>query len=75
VWHVADAIRLGLSNDDLFALTKIDPWFLEQIRDLMQFEALLVGQGGKKSLRLRSRFCGRPRSLAFQMIVSRSSSA
>ncbi|MGH7182476.1 MAG: carbamoyl-phosphate synthase large subunit, partial [Nitrospiraceae bacterium] len=32
LWHVADAIRLDLSNDDLFALTKIDPWFLEQIR-------------------------------------------
>jgi carbamoyl-phosphate synthase large subunit len=48
LWHVADGIRLGLSNDDLFSLTKIDPWFLEQIRELMQFEALLVGQAGKK---------------------------
>jgi carbamoyl-phosphate synthase large subunit len=47
LWHVADGIRIGLSNDELFALTKIDPWFLEQIRELMQYEALLVGQETK----------------------------
>ena len=27
LWHVADGVRLGLSNDDLFALTTIDPWY------------------------------------------------
>ncbi|MEO5864523.1 MAG: carbamoyl-phosphate synthase large subunit, partial [Nitrospiraceae bacterium] len=48
LWHVADGMRLGLSNADLFALTKIDPWFLTQIRELMEFETLLVGQAGKK---------------------------
>ncbi len=42
LWHVADAVRLGLSNEELFSLTKIDPWFLEQIRELMQFEARLA---------------------------------
>jgi carbamoyl-phosphate synthase large subunit len=65
VWHVADAIRLGLSNDDLFALTKIDPWFLEQIRDLMQFEALLVGQGGKKSAALEESVLWEAKELGF----------
>jgi len=65
LWHVADAIRLGLSNDDLFALTKIDPWFLEQIRDLMQFEALLVGQGGKKSAVLEESVLWEAKELGF----------
>jgi len=65
VWHVADAIRLGLSNDDLFALTRIDPWFLEQIRDLMQFEALLVGQGGKKSAVLEESVLWEAKELGF----------
>ena len=65
MWHVADAIRLGLSNDDLFALTKIDPWFLEQIRDLMQFEALLVGQGGKKSAALEESILWEAKELGF----------
>ena len=45
VWHVADAMRLGYSNEELFALTKIDPWFLEQIRDVLRFESRLVACG------------------------------
>jgi carbamoyl-phosphate synthase large subunit len=49
LWHVADGIRLGLSNEALFALTKIDHWFLEQVRELLQFEERLVGQHGSKS--------------------------
>ena len=43
IWHLADGMRLGLSNEELFALTKIDVWFLEQMRDLVRFEAILVG--------------------------------
>ncbi len=46
LWHLADGIRLGLTNDDLFAITKIDPWFLEQIRELIGFEQTLVNTSG-----------------------------
>ena len=49
MWHVADAMRLGTTNEEIFALTMIDPWFLEQLRDLIRFEARLVEQGGKKT--------------------------
>ena len=49
LWHVADGIRLGLSNEDMFALTKIDPWFLEQVRELLQFEKRLVSRPETKS--------------------------
>ena len=45
IWHMADAIRLGLSDDELFALTYIDPWFLEQLRDLVRFESRLAQAG------------------------------
>ncbi len=65
LWHVADGMRLGLSNDDLFALTKIDPWFLEQIRELMQFEALLVGQAGKKPAVLEESLLWEAKELGF----------
>ena len=65
LWHVADGIRLGLSNDDLFALTKIDPWFLEQIRELMQFESLLVGQTGKKPAVLEESILWEAKELGF----------
>ena len=58
-------MRLGLSNDDLFALTKIDPWFLEQIRELMQFEALLVGQARKKPTALEESLLWEAKELGF----------
>jgi len=38
IWYVADAFRAGKSIDDVFALTKIDPWFLVQIEDLVKEE-------------------------------------
>ncbi|HBB78254.1 MAG TPA: carbamoyl phosphate synthase large subunit, partial [Pseudomonas sp.] len=38
IWYVADAFRAGKSIDDVFALTKIDRWFLVQIEDLVKEE-------------------------------------
>lgn len=38
IWYVADAFRAGKSVEDVFALTKIDPWFLVQIEDLVKEE-------------------------------------
>lgn len=38
IWYIADAFRAGLSVDDVFALTNIDPWFLVQIEDLLKVE-------------------------------------
>ena len=39
LWHVADGFRAGLSVQELFELTAIDPWFLAQISDLVAHEA------------------------------------
>ena len=47
IWHLADGMRLGMPNQELFALTKIDEWFLEQLRDLVTFEQRLVDRGAK----------------------------
>jgi carbamoyl-phosphate synthase large subunit len=47
LWYLADGIRLGLNNEDLFAMTKIDPWFIEQIRELVEFERVLAGNAGQ----------------------------
>jgi carbamoyl-phosphate synthase large subunit len=48
LWHLADGMRLGMSNEELFALTKIDHWFLEQLRDIVHFEARLAEQAAKR---------------------------
>jgi len=39
LWYIADAFRAGMSMNDIFNLTKIDPWFLIQIEDLVNEEA------------------------------------
>ena len=44
VWFVGDAFRQGLSIDEVFQHSKIDPWFLTQIKDLIDLEALFKGK-------------------------------
>ncbi len=44
IWYVADAMRLGVSNEDIFNISKIDPWFLAQIKDIINREAALSGK-------------------------------
>jgi carbamoyl-phosphate synthase large subunit len=38
IWYVGDAFAMGLSVDQVFALTKIDPWFLVQIEEIVKIE-------------------------------------
>ena len=38
IWYVADALRLGMGIQELYQLTKIDPWFLENISQIVNFE-------------------------------------
>ncbi len=38
VLYLAEAYRQGLTTDEIAALTRIDPWFLEQIHELVAFE-------------------------------------
>ncbi|HUW75063.1 MAG TPA: carbamoyl-phosphate synthase large subunit, partial [Gallionella sp.] len=44
IWAVGDAFRLGMSVEDVFNISKIDPWFLVQIEDLMRQEKSLAGR-------------------------------
>ena len=42
IWYVGEAFRSGMSVEDVFALTKIDRWFLVQIEDLIKDEQSLA---------------------------------
>ncbi len=44
ILYVADAFRAGMSQEELFELTAIDPWFLAQIDELVQIENTLKGR-------------------------------
>jgi len=41
VWYLRYAIKAGLSAEELHELTAIDPWFLDQLRQLVELESLV----------------------------------
>jgi len=43
MFHVVDAMRLGMSCDELHELTAIDPWFLAQFAQLVEQEGRIRG--------------------------------
>ncbi len=47
IWYVGQAFREGMSQDEVFNLTKIDPWFLAQIEDIVLTEKALAGRSLK----------------------------
>ncbi|HSV18120.1 MAG TPA: carbamoyl-phosphate synthase large subunit [Casimicrobiaceae bacterium] len=41
LWYVADAFGIGMSVEELHGYTKIDPWFLAQIKEIVDLELML----------------------------------
>jgi len=48
IFYVADAFRMGMSLKEVFDLSKIDPWFLAQIEDLVLSEENILGVSAKE---------------------------
>ncbi|MEK0164199.1 carbamoyl-phosphate synthase large subunit [Phaeobacter sp. JH20_02] len=42
---IAQAMRQGLSDDEIQAVTKFDPWFLARIREIVEAEAEIRAEG------------------------------
>ncbi|HEX3036101.1 MAG TPA: carbamoyl-phosphate synthase large subunit [Thermodesulfobacteriota bacterium] len=38
LWYLADALRCGISVEEIHRLTQIDPWFIENIRQIVEME-------------------------------------
>ncbi len=49
LFYLADAFRAGLSVDDVHALSFVDPWFLDQIEDIIAAEQA-IAKGGLAAL-------------------------
>ncbi len=45
VFHLADAFRAGLSLEEVFNLSRVDPWFLAAFEDIVLTEAEVSAQG------------------------------
>ncbi len=44
IWYVGDAFAQGFSVEEVFNLTHIDPWFLSQIKEIVDIELWLDNQ-------------------------------
>ncbi|HEX3987973.1 MAG TPA: carbamoyl-phosphate synthase large subunit [Verrucomicrobiae bacterium] len=45
IFFIRHALRAGFSIDEIFNLTKIDRWFLVQLKELVDFEEVLASAG------------------------------
>jgi carbamoyl-phosphate synthase large subunit len=43
IWHLGDAFRAGLTLEEVFEYSYVDPWFLAQIEDLILEERRIEG--------------------------------
>ena len=41
LWYIPDALRSGMSIEEIYGISNIDPWFLEQIREIVDMEVTL----------------------------------
>jgi carbamoyl-phosphate synthase large subunit len=41
LWYVADAFGIGMSVEELHGYTRIDPWFLAQVKEIVDLELAL----------------------------------
>ena len=49
LWYIGDAFRLGMSTEEIYQLSCIDPWFLEKIREIVVTENEIQAWRGKAS--------------------------
>jgi carbamoyl-phosphate synthase large subunit len=45
LWYIADGLRAGLTVDEVFSLSRIDPWFLHQIKQITDMEKDIRDKG------------------------------
>ena len=45
IWYVGDAFRIGMSVDQIYQMSGIDPWFLVQIEDIIKAEEQVKQRG------------------------------
>ncbi|MEW6117386.1 MAG: carbamoyl-phosphate synthase large subunit [Nitrospirota bacterium] len=44
IWYIAQALRQGIGIDEIYSLTWIDPWFLNNMRQIIEMEEKIKGQ-------------------------------
>lgn len=44
IWYIRDALARGMEIEELYRLTHIDPWFLDQLAEIVEAEQEIVGK-------------------------------
>jgi carbamoyl-phosphate synthase large subunit len=44
LWYLAEAFRRGISAEQIYEISGFDPWFLEQVHQIVRAEAWLTGR-------------------------------
>ncbi|MFQ5964118.1 MAG: carbamoyl-phosphate synthase large subunit [Candidatus Scalinduaceae bacterium] len=50
IWYIVDSIRLGISVDEIHNITKIDKWFLYNIKEIVELEKEIKNQYKSRTL-------------------------
>ncbi len=45
LWYIADAFRLGMDIEEIYSISHIDPWFLRNIKQIVDFESDISRKG------------------------------
>jgi len=45
LWYLAQAMKAGMGFDEIFELTKFDPWFLYNVKELVDFDTRIAEYG------------------------------
>jgi len=54
LWYIGEAFRNDMNIDDVYEHTKIDRWFLKNIKEIIDFENLLITYAQNRELDLES---------------------
>ncbi|HEX7410453.1 MAG TPA: carbamoyl-phosphate synthase large subunit [Candidatus Binatia bacterium] len=49
LWYIAEAYRDGFSTEQLYELTKIDPWFLDNVKQIIDYENVLRAEASGRA--------------------------
>jgi carbamoyl-phosphate synthase large subunit len=70
LYAVRHALKSGMSVEDIFNLSKIDPWFLSQIQEIVQFENEILKNPNEETIRQAKRLGFSDRQLAKMLDIT-----
>ena len=65
LWYVAEALRMGMDVDELYQVCRIDPWFLDNIAQIIAFEKELQSHSAQSLESLDPRLLRRAKQMGF----------